>query len=200
MSVITVFAGTFCNEESILEALKKSTGYALIEDNELIARASKLSGLSEDRIGRSFSTRGSVFNKFTHEMERSVAHLKLVMAQILSQDGLLISGFATQLVPQNIQHVLRICLIADLKSRKSTAAAGLGVPQQDAAKLIHKQDEDRAHWTKRVNGSTDPWASDLYDMILPTDKMSAETIAETIASSADTSVVRRGSGEHGRRN
>lgn len=60
----------------------------------------------------------------------------------------------------------------------------------DAQKLIRKQDEDRLFWIKSLFNSSDPWDSDLYDMVIPTDKMSADTIAASIAESAKAPVLR----------
>lgn len=125
MSVITVFSGTFCNEDSVLHALMGQTGFKPVNDADLIAQASQLSGLAEDRIGRTFTARASVFNKFTHERERATAYLRLALAQLLSDDQLLISGFAGQLIDRDINHVLRACLIADLKTRTAAAATAL---------------------------------------------------------------------------
>jgi two-component system response regulator CpxR len=51
-----------------------------------------------------------------------LAHLRMALAKILSEDDLIISGFAGQLIPRNIQHVLRVCLIADMNSRMAAAA------------------------------------------------------------------------------
>ena len=190
MPVITVFTGTFCNEDAVIQTIKDRTGYRLVHDNELVAEAGRLSGISEDRIGRAFSARASVFNKFTHERERSIASLRLALAQLLKEDQLIITGFGGQLIYRNINHVLRTCLIADLKKRISSAAQALKVSEHDATKLIHKHDEDRAHWVKSIFDVNDPWSAELYDMILPTDKMSADVIADTILQNAESSVLR----------
>jgi two-component system response regulator CpxR len=190
MSVITVFAGTFCKEEVVLKALHKRTGFISINDNDLIAEASKLSGLAEAHIGRAFSSGASVFNKFSHEKENSIAHLRLALARLLSQDQLLISGFVCQLIPRDVSHVLRTCLIADLKSRTTAAIEALKVSQQEAQKLIRRHDEDRAHWVDAIAKVEDPWSPELYDMVLPTDKMTVDAIVDMISESSQTTTLR----------
>ena len=42
MSIITVFSGSFCNENLIIEEVIKRTGYKLITDKEVVAEASRL--------------------------------------------------------------------------------------------------------------------------------------------------------------
>ncbi|KJS32886.1 MAG: histidine kinase [Desulfatitalea sp. BRH_c12] len=190
MSIITVYSGSFCNEEAVVRALVARTGYQLVSDADLVAEAAKLSGIPEPKIDRVFSARPSVFNKFTHERERSLAHLRLAAARAVVANNLVISGYGGQLVSRTINHVLRVCLIADRKARTAQAAAAMQVTDQDAAKLIQKQDEDRAEWVRALFDHTDPWAPQLYDMVLPTDKMDPATIAAAIADSAASAVVR----------
>jgi two-component system response regulator CpxR len=191
MPVITVFSGTFCNDEPVLQALLERTKYRLISDADLIGAASRLSSLPESKIERAFSGRSSVFNKITHERERSIAYLRLALARMQSDDNLIFNGFVSQLIPRTLSHVLRICLIADMKSRIATAEAALQVNEQEAAKLIRKQEEDRVAWVQAVLNRTDPWDAALYDMVFPTDKVIVDAIAGTVAEIISTTVVRR---------
>ena len=46
MSVITVFNALHCNEELIVPQLVAKTGYRLVNDNEIVTLASKLSGIT----------------------------------------------------------------------------------------------------------------------------------------------------------
>ena len=92
MPVITVFSGTFCDDEPVLQALLQRTGYKLVSDADLVAAASRLSSIPETKIDRAFSSRPSVFNKITHERERSIAYLRLALARMQDDDNLLISG------------------------------------------------------------------------------------------------------------
>jgi two-component system response regulator CpxR len=190
MSVITIFSGTFCNEDSIVREVIGRTGYKLVAEKELVAEASKVSGMAENKIKGAFSAKTSVFNKFTHEKERSTSYLRLCLAKILFSDNLLIAGFAGQLIPKNISHVLRVCLIADMKFRTSVAFKEKGLPQKEATKLIHKQDEDRIAWNDSIFRNKDPWDASLYDIVIPVDKMSIEEAASLIVQNVRTDVVK----------
>jgi two-component system, OmpR family, response regulator CpxR len=191
MPMITVFSGTFCNEEPIFEALLRDTRYKMVSDADLVAEASRLSSMPEAKLERVFSARTSIFNKITNERQRSITYLRLALAQMQSEDNQIFHGFAGQLIPMNLSHVLRVCLIADMKSRVATAAATLDVSEQEATNLIRKQDEDRAAWVQSILNRTDPWDASLYDMVFPTDKVPADAIAGTIAEIIGTTVVRR---------
>ena len=180
MSVIGIFSGTFCNEWPVLRALQESTGYKVVLDKDIVKKVSAQSGVAEGKIERAFSAKTSVFNNFTHEKERSVVEMKLAVADILAQDNLILSGFSSQLIPREITHVLRVCLIADMKYRKSAATTEKNLSEKEATALIHKQDGDCAVWVQSHLGSKDPWDSSLYDIVIPMDKTEVEKAVTTI--------------------
>jgi two-component system response regulator CpxR len=132
----------------------------------------------------------SVFNKFTHEQERSIASIRLALAETLSEDNLLIFGFAGLLIPRDVSHVLRVCLIAGMPFRTHLAAKEGGLSQTDAIKLIHKQDADRAKWVNTLFGNEDPWNSSLYDIVIPLDKKHEQDAAELVIKGVNTDAVR----------
>ncbi|RPJ04276.1 MAG: response regulator, partial [Deltaproteobacteria bacterium] len=71
MPVITIFSGSFCNEKKAVHEVLSQTGYGLVTDKEVVADASRISKIPTNKIERAFSAKTSVFNKFTHERERS---------------------------------------------------------------------------------------------------------------------------------
>jgi|WetSurMetagenome_2_1015567.scaffolds.fasta_scaffold07165_7 two-component system, OmpR family, response regulator CpxR len=172
MSTITLFSGSYCNDQEISRLLVEHTGYRLVRDEDVVSAAGTLSGLGSNKINKAFLQKTSVFNSFTHEKELSVAYLKLALAEMLSAGNLILAGLTSHLIPRKVSHALRVCLIADLKFRTSVAAQRAGVSVKDAAKLIRKQDEDAAAWVKSLTDSNDPWAAALYDILVPMDKTS----------------------------
>jgi len=191
MSVITVFNGLFCEAGVVVKRVLDATGYRLVTDQEIVADAARLSGMPEDKIARAFQAGTSVFNKFSHEKERSVAWMRLAMAQkLLDADQLLFSGFASQLPPSKIGHLLRVCLIAELKDRLALAEKEEGFAKKHAHKLIHKDDEDRAVWVRTLKGVDDPWKDDLYDMVVPVPKVGVQKAADLIVEQAGNEAVK----------
>ncbi|MDY6989401.1 MAG: response regulator [Thermodesulfobacteriota bacterium] len=190
MSVITVFNGIFCKEDAVIQEVVKKTGYELVRDKDLVAEAAEVSGMAESKIERVFSGKTSVFNKFTHEQERSVASLRLALAKRLTGDNFLIAGFVGQLIPKEVSHVLRVCLIADMKFRVSAAAERQGISEKDATRLIHRQDEDCIAWMNTLFQTVDPWDPSRYDMVIPTHKKSVEEAATLICDNIDKDVLK----------
>jgi two-component system response regulator CpxR len=190
MSIISLFCGSYCNGQEVVRKLVDHTGYRLVEDAEVAASAATISGLSESKIARAFSDKTSVFNSFTHEKQRSIAYLKLALAELLPADNLIISGFVSYLIPKKISHALRVCLIADLKFRSAVAAQQAGSTGKDALKLIRKQDENAALWVNAVAGGNDPWAPALHDIVIPMDKMTAEEAKDLVLRHFGREIVR----------
>lgn len=190
MPVISLFSGSYCLEKQVVQEIGSRTGYRLITDEQIVAEASRLSNIPENRIERVFSDKTSVFNRLTHERERSLAHLRMALAKTLSEDDLIISGFAGQLIPRHINHVLRVCLIADMTSRIDVAASEHQIAQPEALKIIHREDEKCAAWMYMLYGTQDPWSASLYDISFPTDKTSPDEIAEMVEKTIATSVIK----------
>lgn len=190
MSAITIFSGTFCNEDRIVQDVLSRTGYELVADKDFVAKASRISNMAENRIKKAFSASTSVFNKFTHEKERAVACLRLALAEILLGDNLLVSGFVGQLIPREVSHVLRICLIADMKFRISVAAEKEGLSEDAALKLIRQQDEDRGVWVNSLLKKNDPWDTSLYDIVIPMDKISVDGAVALIEENVGKDVIK----------
>jgi CheY-like chemotaxis protein len=178
MSVIALFSGVFCKEEAVAREILEKTGYRKIDDEEVIAGASRLSGMPAKKIRRAFSGRTSVFNKFTHEKENAIAHLRLSLAELLAEDDFLLCGYSLHLVPQKVSHVLRVCLIASVSARIAEGQAARKVSAKEALRIIRHEDEERAAWVETVHGVKDPWQADLYDIVVPMDK---EAVPQAVA-------------------
>ena len=191
MSVVSIFSGSFCREEAVVQHVLDKTGFTLMAEKDVVARASKLAEMPERKIEAAFSAKTSIFNRFTHEKERAVAYLRLAMAEILAEDDLVITGFPAHLIPGRFSHVLRVCLIADMGFRIKTAREADGWSEKESRERIHGQDEDRAEWVRTVLDKTDPWEASLYDIVVPMDKTGAEEAGRLIAKNAQSAVVAR---------
>ena len=83
MSSITIFSGAFCHGGEVARKMAQSLGSELLFDGALISQTSGRFQMSESKIHRALFEKPSVFNKFTHEKERAIANLKLLLAEIL---------------------------------------------------------------------------------------------------------------------
>ncbi len=90
MASIAFFSGVFCNEEVVIGELVSDIGYSVVDDDRIAADAAELSGVAQSKIQKAFTTKTSIFNKFTHEKESSIAYLKLALARVLIKEKIII--------------------------------------------------------------------------------------------------------------
>ncbi|NNG12705.1 MAG: response regulator [Halobacteria archaeon] len=181
MSNISVFYGDFCRADSVVREVFDRTGCRLITDANILDVAVELSGIERLKLEKAFSPSTSVFNKFTHEKERALAFLRLAVAEALvAEQNVLASGYLAHLIPHDITHMLRVCLIASLKSRIAIAGEERGLPNKEAGKTIAQLDKERASWVRSRRGVDDPWSPQLYDMVIPMDSNSVHEAATLI--------------------
>ncbi len=191
MPIITLFSGGFCQEDPVVREVIARTGYRQISDDEIVAQASRRSAMAQSKIKRAFSSKTSVFNKFTLEKERSLAYIKLAVADLITTDNALITCFSGQLIPTTVSHILRVCLIAPKKHRTAAAAEQQGISEKDAARLVQRRQEDCSFWIDSLFGNRDPWDPALYDIVIPVDKMSVPDAAALIADKAGKDIIQQ---------
>ncbi len=189
MAILKIFHGIHCNGRKVRDLAAEKLGYKVaLDDAEIVKKASERYGVAEKKLLRAMTQSPSVWNKYTHEKERFVSHLRMVMADLADGDGIVVSGYCSHLVPRSVTHALGVCVIAEFNHRCKTAAEAAGLSQKEATRLIHKDDESKGLWTDYLFGK-EPWDADLYDVLIPTDKTSVEKAVELILSSAGSSAL-----------
>jgi two-component system response regulator CpxR len=191
MPVITIFSGSYCQGEEVAQKVAETLGYQLLDDQGLVAETSTRCRIEENKLVRAMAGKVSIFNKFTHEKERALACLKLTVAELLSQDQLLIYGYASHLIPRDISHVLKVGIIAEMKYRTRQAMEKEGLSEKDAIKKIHKADENPVLWVEYWFNLKDPWAAELYDILIPMDKSNVTAAVDLICANSRKDVLKR---------
>jgi two-component system, OmpR family, response regulator CpxR len=166
-SSLAVFSGVYCRGEEVVTALAGANGLRLVSDHGLVLAAANRSGLPESTIMRVFSAKQSAFDKFTHEKQRARAYLRLALAEMMDEPRLLLSGYSAHLVPWNLTHVLRSCLIADTPFRIRQAIQKGAMTKEEAEARIIADDAQKSQWTATLLHNDNAWDAALYDMVLP---------------------------------
>ncbi len=189
MPVVNVFCGSYCGAEQVVRSVIEKTGYRYLDDAGLVAATGKRFNIEEGKIWKALKGKTSIFNKFTHEKERSLAYLRQVLADSLKDDDFLLFGRCSLMVPRKISHVLNVCIIADMRYRSNLACSLEKISEKDAAKLIHKDDESLVLWVEHLYRQKDPWAAELYDIVIPTNKISHDDAVRLICDNLRSSVL-----------
>jgi CheY-like chemotaxis protein len=189
MPVINAFCGSYCGAEEVISSVIEMTGYKYVDDAALVAMASNQFHIEEHKIWKAIKGKTSIFNKFTHEKERSLACLRQVVADTLKGDNLLLFGFCSLIVPRRISHALSVCIIADIGYRSNLASSVEQISVKDAVRKIHKDDESVVTWAEYLLRRKDPWASEFYDIVIPMNKTSHDQAVRLICDNLKNSVL-----------
>jgi two-component system, OmpR family, response regulator CpxR len=190
MPVIALFSASHCHGEEIVRKVADSLSYQVITDQALIAETAKRFRMEDSKLARAMFAKASMFNKFTHEKERCLACLKNVLADAVGQDQRVVFGYATQLIPRDISHVLKVGVIADMKYRVVQLMAIENLGEKEALKRLHREDESLGLWMDYCFATKDPWGPDFYDIIIPTDKSTVAEAADLIIQNAEKDVLK----------
>ncbi len=188
MAIANVFSGSHCHGDEICRLIAEKLGYQQIED-KLIDETAKRFNLSPEKLRRTLTGPPPFWNNYTHEREKNLACLKVILGELLQNDEKIIHGFVGHLIPRDIQHVLDVCIIANFPYRVQQAAKNLGVSEKEAAKIIRKDDEERLQWTQLILEKV-PYDESLYDLMVPMQETSVEEAAKLICDTATSEPIK----------
>lgn len=189
MTAISMYSGVFTNGHAIAERVAGEAGLKLVMDKDIYEKAASRYSIKIDILERAVSGKPFVFNSFTHEKERAVAHLKTIVAEKLNDEpDSIFFGYLGMLIPENIRHVLRVLTISDTRHRLETGKSR-GLTEKEALKKIHSSDEKIFNWTQHLF-QKEPWSPALYDIVIPSDKMDIEAASNLIVSNVGNQAVK----------
>ena len=161
------------------------TGYQIVTDQDIIADAAGMSGIDEQAIADVLHGVKDRRNSGRFNQRKIISWLRFATAARLArEENQLFWGYVSLLPPLNIGNILRVCLISDMDERMLRARRA-GHQKEEARGLIFADDRARGKWAVAVTDRNDPWATTLYDMILPVGatgiKQSAYLVVEQLA-------------------
>ena len=147
MAVVNMFSGSYCLGDDLCKLVTEELGYERCDD-KLIDETARRFDLSPGKLQRTITGPPPFWDNFTHERDKNLASLKVVLAEIIQTDEKMMHGFLGHLIPRDIPHVLNICVIANFPYRVQQCATATGSAEKEAAKVIRKDDEERLQWTQ----------------------------------------------------
>jgi two-component system, OmpR family, response regulator CpxR len=187
MAIITIFSTLYCNEYEVTAKLAKKLDYSILDEN-LIEETSNNFNLSANKLRSTLSGNVPFLNNITHEREKNLAYIKSSFANLVKKNNIIYNGFATHLLPKNISHILRVCLIANHGYKIKMAMEKDGLSEQNAKNTIRKDDEKRFKWVHDICNLT-PWDESLYDIIIPMHSSSIDGAVDLISENVRKSAL-----------
>jgi hypothetical protein len=92
-------------------------------------------------------------------------------------------GLAGHVLLKNIDHVLKVRIIAELNDRVAQEMKREGCAREEALPRIVSDDEERRKWTQSLYG-VDPWDPALYDLVIHIHRFTVDDAVEMICGAA----------------
>jgi cytidylate kinase len=164
MSVITISRGSYSRGKEVAEKVAAALGYECIS-REILLEASEQFNIPEIKLVRAIHDAPSILERFTYGKERYVAYLKASLLKHIQKDNVVYHGLAGHFFLQDIPHVLKVRIIADLDDRVAEEMKRENISEAEARLIIRKDDDERRRWSLQVFG-IDTWDPMLYDMVI----------------------------------
>ena len=158
----------------IADSLSSQFGYSKL-DKESLEVLLRTLGMPQPRFDGDEEKRPGFWEQFTLQKDRYLTFMKAAMYRFARENECIIVGRGANIIFRGIPGTLRLRVIAPLKVRVERLRARLGIDEQEALRMIHQSDHDRAGYHKYFfNAAWDSPAS--YDLVVNTAAISpAET-------------------------
>ncbi len=188
MPLVTIFSASHCGAGEVAREAARRLGWDLVGP-EVLERAAREAGITVARLRETLAGAPLFRLHPRRERARRVAHLRLAAARVLAREDLVYHGFAGLLVPREVTHVLRVCLLADREFRLARARAAGAVSERRARRALDRTDLARAEWT-RFLFRLGPWDRRLHDLRIPMQETTVEEAARLIEECASRPALR----------
>jgi cytidylate kinase len=164
MSIITISRGSYSRGKEVAEKLAQKLGYECIS-RDILLQASEEFNIPEIKLVRAIHDAPSVLERFTHGKERYISYIRKALLKNVQKDNVVYHGLAGHFFLQNIPHVFKIRIIADMEERVIEEVKRENITPEKARYILKKDDDERRKWSLQLYG-IDTWDSQLFDMVL----------------------------------
>jgi len=186
VSIITISRGSYSRGKEVAETLAKKLGYDCIS-RDILLEASEEFNIPEIQLVRAIHDAPSVLERFTHGKERYIRYIRKALLQHVQKDNVVYHGLAGHFFLQNIPHVFKIRIIADMEERVKEEVRRENISAEKALYVLKKDDDERRKWGLQLYG-IDTWDSRLYDLVLHIKTITMEDASDMIYQMIQTRV------------
>ncbi len=178
MSIITISRGSYSHGREVAEKVAKELNYQCVS-REILLEASEQFHIPEINLIRAIHDPFSVFNRFTYGKEKYIAYIRTSLLKCVQKDNVVYHGLAGHFFLQDIPHVLKIRVIADLEDRVQEEMDREGISAEEAQYILKKDDDERRKWGLQLYGY-DTIDSSLYDLVVHIKRKKVEDAVDLI--------------------
>jgi cytidylate kinase len=182
MSIITISRGSYSRGKEVAEKVAAALGYECIS-REILLEASEQFNIPEIKLVRAIHDAPSILERFTYGKEKYVSYLKAALMKHIQNDNVVYHGLAGHFFLQDIPHVFKVRIVADLEDRVAEEMKRENISAAEARHILKKDDDERRRWSIQIFGM-DTWDPMLYDMVLHIKSLKVDDAVQLILQAA----------------
>jgi cytidylate kinase len=181
MAIITISRGSYSKGKEIAERVAQELGYDCIA-RRILLEASEEFNVPEVLLRRAMHDAPSFFKYVSNKKEKYIAFIRAEILKHFQKDNVVYHGLAGHFFVQGISHVLKVRIISDIEDRVRSEMEREGISEEEALRILKKDDEERIKWSKSLYG-IDTRKSNLYDLVIHIQKFSVKNAVDMICQS-----------------
>ena len=164
MAIITISRGSYHRGREVAEKVAQKLGYECLS-RDILLEASEEFNIPEIKLIRAIQDAPSILDRFTRQKEKYVAYIRAALLKHVQKDNVVYHGLFGHFFLQDIPHVLKVRIVADLEARVADEVKREGISESKAREVLMKDDEERRKWALQLYGA-DWWDATLYDLVI----------------------------------
>jgi len=183
MPVITISRGTFSGGLALAQCISDRLGLECVS-REVLADAAEASGLPLTDLSEAVEKPPSLIDRLSWDRNRYLACVRESLCRHAESGALIYHGHGGHILLDGIPGVVRILVIADMKSRLAAAMERQKLDRDGAVLYIERVDEYRSRWTRFLYGREwrDPFQ---FDLVVNLARMTIPEACATVVSLAE---------------
>ena len=164
MAIITVSRGSYHRGKEVAEKLARKLGYTCIS-REILLEASKEYNIPEIKLIRAIQDAPTILERLTRQKSKYLTFIRAALLKHVQRDNVVYHGLFGHFFLQDIPHVLKVRIVADMDSRVADEVKREAISEVKARELLMKDDQERRKWSLYLYGA-DWWDATLYDLVI----------------------------------
>jgi cytidylate kinase len=182
MPIISISRGSYHRGRDVAHAVAEKLRYECISRDSLLENSEEFD-IPEIKLMPSVKHAAQVLERFSFGRERFINYMSSSILRFLKRDNHIYHGLAGQFFVDDVKHVIKVRIIADLNERIAAEAQRKGVSEEQARLQLIQDDDERRKWAMLLYGIDISEASN-YDMVLNISTMGVDEAASLIAKAA----------------
>jgi cytidylate kinase len=165
VSIISITAASCSNGRQIAKSAAKRLNYEYVDSENILSLVSREFGVSESKLVRALKDTPSNSGMFSKAKPEHIIFIETLITEYLLKNNIVYYGLVGLLLIQEVSHVLKVQIIANLESRIKNRMKLDNLSQDKARKAVINGDEELKKWVTAVYNIdiTDP---NLYDLVI----------------------------------